>query len=414
MQRPLIRNYDPAKEAKAAHRIWRETAWVTEDEQEKAMDVFLSNARVLVAELGGEPECLAAAMDAEMAYLDETLSVSVVASVTTSRVARKRRLAQYTTAQLIAEEAEAGAAVSTLGIFEQGFYNQLGYGSGGYEHWIAFDPAELMVKQDFRVPKRLGKDDYKAIHQSLLDRKRSHGSVFIKPPEFYQGETMFDSKAFGLGYFDGEQGELTHFFWINPGDGEHGPYRVIAMAFQANDQLLELLALIKSLGDQVRLVKMDEPAGVQLQDFIRHPFRAMMRTEHSRNYESQNRALSYWQMRICDLDACLARTHLNCDELSFNLELSDPIEDLLPEDVAWRGIGGNYVVTLGPNSSAKTGVDGTLPTLKASVGAFTRLWLGVQPATGLAVTDNLSGPTELLDTLERSIRLPQPHPGLDY
>ena len=37
------------------------------------------------------------------------------------------------------------------------------------------------------------------------------------------------------------------------------------------------------------------------------------------------------------------------------------------------------------------GRDETLPTLTCSVGAFTRLWLGVRPATGLAVTCRLAG-----------------------
>ena len=66
------------------------------------------------------------------------------------------------------------------------------------------------------------------------------------------------------------------------------------------------------------------------------------------------------------------------------------------------------MVALGPESSAEPGTDGTLPTLTASVGAFTRMWLGVLPATGLAVTDELEGPQELLEELDWALRLPQP------
>jgi hypothetical protein len=65
-------------------------------------------------------------------------------------------------------------------------------------------------------------------------------------------------------------------------------------------------------------------------------------------------------------------------------------------------------VTLGPQSSAEPGTDRALPTLAASVGAFTRMWLGVLPATGLAVTDELEGPQELLEELDWALRLPQP------
>ena len=59
--------------------------------------------------------------------------------------------------------------------------------------------------------------------------------------------------------------------------------------------------------------------------------------------------------------------------LLVNLELSDPIEGYLDENASWRGVGGEYVVSLGPESSAKAGADVRLPTLSASVGAFTRM-----------------------------------------
>ena len=51
-----------------------------------------------------------------------------------------------------------------------------------------------------------------------------------------------------------------------------------------------------------------------------------------------------------------------------------------------------------------------LPELKASVGAFTRLWLGVRPATGLVVTDDLHGSPELLAQLDQVVRVPVPAP----
>jgi hypothetical protein len=49
--------------------------------------------------------------------------------------------------------------------------------------------------------------------------------------------------------------------------------------------------------------------------------------------------------------------------------------------------------------------------MKATVNAFTRLWLGVCPASSLAVTDDLQAPAVLLDELDRMLRLPQPHVG---
>ena len=100
--------------------------------------------------------------------------------------------------------------------------------------------------------------------------------------------------------------------------------------------------------------------------------------------------------------------------MRFNLSLTDPVESLLSKRVEWRGVGGEYVVTLGPASEAKRGKGRALPTLAASVGAFTRLWLGVRPATGLSFTDALAGPDSLLVDLDRALRLPEPKPDWDF
>ena len=94
--------------------------------------------------------------------------------------------------------------------------------------------------------------------------------------------------------------------------------------------------------------------------------------------------------------------------LAFNLDLTDPIEPLLPDDSAWRGTAGQYVVNLGPTSGCESGRNTSLPTLSASINAFTRLWLGVRPASGLAVTDDLAGPGDLVAELDWAFRLPRP------
>ena len=46
-------------------------------------------------------------------------------------------------------------------------------------------------------------------------------------------------------------------------------------------------------------------------------------------------------------------------------------------------------MTLGEQCAAEPGRDAGLPDLRASINAFTRLWLGVRPATGLSITDQL-------------------------
>jgi hypothetical protein len=408
---PPFRPYDPEKDREAAHRIWREVGWL-EKGKEEWMDRYVTSGRALVAEMEGEAECLVLTAPGTLRYLEEDLPFSCVTGVTTSRVARKQGFAGRLTALAVAVDAREGALVSGLGMFEQGFYNRLGFGTGGYEHWISFDPAHLKVSTTPRAPRRLTLEDWEQAHAARLARLRGHGGCNLLPAEHTRGE-MYEDNAFGLGYYDGPGGELTHYVWLHPHGVESGPYQVPWMVYQTGPQLLELLALLHSLADQVRLVRLREPQGIQLQDLIDRPFQRRAASEKGR-FESDMHARAYWQMRICDLPGCLAHTHLTGPELRFNLSLSDPITRLLDADAAWRGIGGEYVVTLGEASSARAGSDPALPTLSATVNAFTRLWLGVRPATGLAVTDDLAGPPELLQALDRAFCLPDPKPDWDF
>lgn len=409
-----LRDYDTDKDREAVHRIWREIGWIDKNKQEEeALDIFIGCSYALVAEVNGEAECLVLSTPSTVRYLDRDLSLSAVTSVATSRVARKQGLASRLTARAVANDAADGALVAGLGVFEQGFYNRLGFGSGGYEHRIAFDPAQIKVDVPFRVPRRITNEDWRQVHASRLARLRGHGSCNLSSPEVTQAEMLWSQNGFGLGYFDGPEGALTHHLWCWTKSVEKGPYRVEWMSYQTYDQLLELMALIRSLGDQIRLVSIREPQGVQLQDLIKQPFKQRQVSEKSR-FESRMRATAYWQMRICDLTGCLERTRIRYDTVRFNLALTDPIERFLPKGAPWRGIAGNYVVTLGPSSAAEPGQDTSLPTLTAAVGAFTRMWLGVRPATGLAVTDQLSGPAELLEELDWALRLPDPKPDWDF
>ncbi len=148
-----FRAYDPERDKDAAHRIWRETGWIEESEV-ASMDVFVEACRAMVAEVNGEAECLVLSTTGEMCYLEERLAFACVMGVTTSRVARKQGLASRLTAQLIAAGAVDGAQVTGLGMFEQGFYNQLGMGTGSYELWAGFDPARLRVPVRPRAPRR--------------------------------------------------------------------------------------------------------------------------------------------------------------------------------------------------------------------------------------------------------------------
>lgn len=409
----ISRDYDPESDLDAVHRIWKECGWINDQKRSDVLGTFVEAGDIaLVATIDGEAECFVHSTPGQIRYLDEDLSLGAVTAVTTSHVARKLGYASRLTARALARQVELGQEVSALGIFDQGFYDKLGYGTGCYENWITFDPASLTVDRPFRPPKRLSEKDYGAIHNAMVTRAAYHGNVRLSPPEILVAELAWTENSFGLGYFDGPNGSLSHFIW-GSNKGEYGPYTITWRAWQTGEQLLELLALIKSLGDQVSSMGMLEFGEIQLQDLLHTPIRHRRATARSQ-HENVSKTLAYWQLRILDLQACLAKTHLNTPTVRFNLALADPVESYLDSASNWRGIGGDYVVELGEQSGAEPGRSEKLPTLTASVNAFSRLWFGVRPASSLAITDDLAGDPALLRALDDSLRLPKAHLGWDF
>jgi GNAT superfamily N-acetyltransferase len=407
------RDYDPEKDRDAVYRILREVGWL-EPGKEHCFDLALDADRTLVAEVGSSPECIVCTSPGSMRYLDEDLPFVEVTLLATSRIARRQGLASRLLARALAMDVADGAIAARVCVFDQGYYDKVGFGPGPYEHRVSFDPAALKVNVKPRLPRRLTKDDFALVHASRLSRIRSHGGVIYPSAAHTQIEMNFWSeKGFGLGYCDGPDGELTHHFCCNPSNAERGPYYIQWMAYQTGEQFLELMGLLHGLSDQVHLVQMREPYGIQLQDLLDRPTRHHSITEGSR-FANRTSAYAFWNIRICDLAKCLERTHLPCGELRFNLQLTDPVEHLLDEGASWRGAAGEYVVTVGPSSHAEPGSDPSLPTLTASVNAFSRMWFGVRPATGLSVTDRLAGPDSLLTQLDRAFLLPQPRPDWDF
>lgn len=408
------RDYDPETDNRAIRRIWKEVGWLKDVETDGTLvDSILGDAdEVLVATIDKDPECAVIGVNGDMRYLDEALSLGAVAGVTTSHISRKLGFAGDLTARLLARQAAAGNDISVLGMFDQGFYDKLGYGTGTYEHLVRFDPMTLTVSTSFRPPKRLHVRDYEMIHEAIGGRQRGHGGVVIYSPQLTRADLGFTPDPFGLGYYDGEDKSLSHFIW-GSASGQHGPYNIKIIAWQKPGQLLELLALIKSLGDQVNQVSMLEMSEIQLQDLLKQPIRTR-RATHGARFANESQSLAFWQLRILNLESCLGKTHLNTPALEFNLDLTDPVEHYLEASENWRGIAGRYIVRFGEESGATPGHSKKLPTLTASVNAFSRMWLGIRSASSLAITDKLAADQDLLVRLDASLRLPKPHTGLDF
>ncbi len=400
--------YNKAKDREAAFRVKHECGWLVEsnkDDQEHE-DFTIEASRTIVGRLHDRTECIVHSVPGTMRYLDEELSFAAVTGVATSMIARKRGLASRCTAKLVAEDAQAGATVVSLGIFDQGYYDRLGFGCGPYCLLAHFAPRQLKVDPVKRTPVRLGQDDWAEMHANRQRRVKYHGAVTLQPQAVTRGGIASAKQGIGLGFRDGPDEQLSHHLWMVPaGNRESGPYRIEWLAYETTEQLIELLGLIKGLEEQVHLVELYEPLFIQLQDLLERPFEYEARTRGSR-FRTAIVAGAHWQIRLCDVPNAMQQTHLMCQPVQFNLKLTDPIAAYLDEHQPWRGVGDEYIVTFGPDSSATLGNNPTLPTLEASVGAFTRMWLGVKPASGLSITDNLHGPAELIDQLDRALRLP--------
>ncbi len=89
------------------------------------------------------------------------------------------------------------------------------------------------------------------------------------------------------------------------------------------------------------------------------------------------------------------------------LRLTDPIGSIEPA----VAIEGDYVVTIGDESGVEPGSAADLPVLEASVNAFTRMWMGVRPASTLALSDALGATPDMLRLLDEAFALPEPRHG---
>ena len=410
----MIRAYE-TKDLEQCLRIFREVGWMDgKDSDKETFEAYASEANSLVAEVNGEVEVYAVTRAGKCRYLDGDIPFSAVTGVVTSRVARQQGLAAQVTVRAIEESAKNGAAMSMLGMFDQGYYDKFGYGTTNYNRISTFDPVHLRVPRLTRSPKRLSKDDAEAMHNCRCRRKRYHGGCILDGVGETRATTIWheqNDQGFGLGFEDGA-GVLTHFLWIKP-KGEHGPYNVWFTGWETHEQFIELLSVLKSLSDQVHGIRMADPPHLQLQDFLSRPL-ATFRARKGGDFDSNVISQAWMQCRILDLPVCIGAMKLCGTPVSFNLELIDPIEQYLSQDSVWRGIGGNWIVTLGEESSAEQGTDASLPNASSTVNDLSRIWFGSSSAESVSVTGNFKAKPDLIQAIDTVVRIPAPVIDWDF
>ncbi|WP_158412338.1 sterol carrier protein domain-containing protein [Ilumatobacter nonamiensis] len=408
-----IRPFDHDRDLDDVVRIWREVRWIESGaEHAKAVGLFLEDVDSEVGTLDDTPECLVVRRPGRITYDTTDLPLVAVAAVTTSHVGRKLGFASTMTARAVAAGGHGGAAVAALGMFEQGFYDRFGFATGSYDHRAAFDPQTLRVGHiPYRTPVRLGPEDASDMAAALRNRMAHHGAVTLDGDAWQRAEISWIEDPIALGYRD-ETGELTHFLAGSLKE-EHGPLDISMLAYRTIEELMELLRLLRELGDQVRSVVMNEPPMVQLQVLLDTPMRHRPQT---RLPGSESSYVAWWQLRILDLAACVAARRWEGEPIAFDLRLSDPVADHL--DAAdlggWTGIGGDYSIRIAAESTVDSGHRGGLPVVECDVGALTRLWFGVASAAALAVTHRFSAPSDLVDRLDHAFRLPPTVPGIYF
>ncbi len=404
-----IRDYQTDTDLEPLFNLLREIHWVDKEDSMQDLDKFLKSGRTIIGSVNGSLECLTGSYTGSMRYLAEDIPLSAVTYVATGLAVRRRGLAKRLTANLLANDALDGASLAMLGVFDQGFYDKIGFGSGAYQFNVRCDLGDMRtVKPVKKLPPaiRLTHNDAHSMHSAMLKRKRGHGSCNIFTHSFTEYECKSTKNSFGLGYKD-TNGQLTHFLFGEIED-EDGPLFVTMMAWQTQEQLIELLSLLSTLGDQICIANFVQPRDIQIQDLLTRPLKNY-ETRGNDKYSTGISAISEWQVRILNLQDCMSKTHIPNKSYEFNLLLKDPISAQLSQELHWQGLGGEWTVGIGRESYAKRGFSDKLPNVKASIGAFTRLWIGSATASGLSVTDDLSAEPcviEKLDELFSQIPMP--------
>jgi hypothetical protein len=207
MDNPTIRAYDPEQDRDACIRVLQEIGWGVGSDADTGtlLDAYVDGAAMLVGVVGGAAESFAKYREGTIRYLDRDLPLAHITGVGTSRVARGQGLAIRGTSQILASAAAEGAAVARLGIFDQGFYDRLGFGSLGYIRSSTVDPAALRAPRCERVPRRLTLDDAEAMQANRLRRLRWHGGCNLHGVGATACELRWVKDWFGLG-FEAEDG----------------------------------------------------------------------------------------------------------------------------------------------------------------------------------------------------------------
>ena len=365
--------------------------------------VAADDERVHSAVLGAE---------GQFRYLDRTLRLSAITGVLTASWARRRGYAGRLLAELLEEEQQRGAVVASLGVFDQGFYNRYGFGNMGRDPVLVLNPSAIRVPR--KVSGALGaagtrivpishRDDDE-VYAAHIRRYTGHGACTIVKRGFIQGFLRYaGEQSFGLGIAVGDR-LVAHFFGRRVSE-EH--VDLFWLCADTQEYYIQLLALLRTLSDQLTQVKIVMPPDVMVYDFLERPLQWGVVHRHSFD------DLLFWQLRVLDVVRAVEAVSIPlASPLRFVAEISDPIVAHSPS--GWRGCAGEYTMSIGLESRCVRGAEVGLSRVRMSIGAFSRFWSGAASARALACSDEFAAEDALLERLTREYCVPRPRRDCDF
>lgn len=439
--------------------LWKDAAWDAElEDYEAALRHLIPHTHSLVADDDRGIAAVVASMGGEFQFLESSLPMSVVLSVLSAAHARRQGHSAELLTILLQQEQTRGAVVAVLGAFDQGYYDKLGFGTGGYDPVMVMNPAALRIPSHARRAldhpsvriRRITNADSEALFASWVRHKRYHGACTAKNVGFVSAMMHgMAGQGFGLAICEGSgtnEHIAAHFFGKRLGEGK---LDILWACADTPARYLQLLEVIHRLSDQLEQVKLTPPPYIALHDLLARPLRdGIVHTGHP-----FDDAL-LWQLRILDIPRAIHAVRLPIAEtVHFTLRITDPVEKYAPAD--WTGCAGDYAVQLGEESrcvplksqgeswgnaqqgewgetregawsesrgNTQGGARGNTQdnaqdnaqeaqgeaVLDASIGAFSRFWSGALRPSALSHSDHFHASEELIAQLERVYSVPTP------
>ena len=269
-----------------------------------------------------------------------------------------------------------------LSFFEQGYYDRLGFGTAQYEDWIGFDPALLNVPFPARPPKTIHHRRLRTrMHQSRLASKKTNTAFVTFPdPNMDPQRQMRHQERLRPRATSTKPQTKSH---TTSGAAtttmqNTAPTSSNGWLTRPPEQFLELMGIIRS---PRRSSPNDQHEPAPPHPDTRPPQRNPSKTEWTTSkskfatFSRSHRLLAKPHQRPTQMPR--KNTPPRAPTTQFNLQLTDPIDDFLPEDETWKSTTGpihhhpRTRILRDPRHTKKTS-----QTLKTTTSAFSRMWLG--------------------------------------